>query len=55
MINTEDVKKLIHQLQQLTEAVQEQNRLIKSCIVEPDGQPPRLLVGAAGVVETINL
>ena len=46
---------IAEQIQKLTEAVQEQNRLIKSCIVEPDGQPPRLLVGAAGVVETINL
>lgn len=52
---TEELKAITMQLKLLTDAVQEQNRLIKACIVEPEGKPARLMVGAAGAIEVIDI
>ena len=51
----EELKGIADQLKLLTAAVQEQNRLIKACIVAPEGKPARLMVGTAGAVEVIDL
>lgn len=42
-------------LYKLTAAVQDQNELLQKLIVEPTNSQPRIMVGLAGVVETVEI
>ena len=52
---TEELRAITKQLELLTEAVQEQNSLLKACIVQPEEKPGRFMIGTAGAVEVIDL
>ena len=52
---TEELRAITDQLKLLTAAVQEQNSLLKACILEPEDKPARLVVGITGAVETVDL
>lgn len=43
------------EVRELTDAIREQNELIKSCIITPDGSAPRILIGICGAVEVIEI
>lgn len=51
---TTELTAIAERLALLTDAIQQQNKLIKRCIIQPDGQPARFVIGIAGAVETIN-
>lgn len=52
--DSRELQAIADRLKELTEAIEEQNRLFKSCMLKP-GEQSRILVGIAGAVETINL
>lgn len=51
----EELKGIADQLKLLTDAVQEQNELLKACILQPEDKPPRFMVGMYGALEVIDL
>jgi len=53
-MNETELKAITEQLKLLTAAIEKQNELLQSCILKPDDQPARFLIGTVGVVETIN-
>lgn len=50
----EELRDIAEQLRLLTEAVQEQNKLIQACILQPGELPPRFMVGMYGALEVID-
>lgn len=50
-----DLQEIALQLELLTDAVKEQNRLIRICTRQPEGKPARLMVGVYGAVEVIDM
>lgn len=51
----EELTGITEQLKLLTAAVQEQNELLKACILQPEEQPARFMVGMYGALEVIDL
>ena len=50
-----DYNNMIHALQRIAEALEEQNRMLQECILNPAEGPARLKVGICGTVEVIDL
>lgn len=51
---SEDLKEIAEQLRQLTAAVQEQNAILKACVLQPEGRAARFMVGMYGALEVIT-
>lgn len=52
---SEELKEIADQLKLLTAEIQERNKLIKSCILQPGDDPARFMVGMYGALEVIEL
>ena len=50
----DSLERIAVQLEQLTTEVQELNRSLQACIIQPDGQKPRFMIGAAGTLEVMT-
>ena len=53
--HSDGLEGIVDQLRQLTEAVREQNELLRSCVLRPDDNPARFMVGMYGPLEVLKL
>lgn len=51
----EALNAIAEQLERLTDAIEEQNELLKDCILETEDKPARFMVGMYGALEVIDL
>ena len=52
---SQDPRQSPEDIKALTESIEELNQLLRSCILQPEGQPPRFMVGMYGALEVIDL